>query len=1162
MVRQSVSKNREEELIIIQQHNVYDDNRLQHAQTFGRNQNQLTLNNPVNQSQPQTTQNNYYTTSMHSPGSALMGGQRYSGNAANNFRESGSTNINGQRVQNNGNKNSDESANMNAGYAFELMNSSNRGAGQLQRVNRTGLNNNSTNAPSQNQTGIANSTSNLNSLAIVSQRNQGHSVNYQNGSFVNNYGDNQQSMPLQRQRRGISMNGNNLGLNQEYMASSNNFRSLISNDQQYQLNQNYPSFGIQGSHIAGNHINLNEINLDEQNDPENQEGSSSLQKDKENIKKVPKIISLYELYKIFFELSITIGFSMILFMVYIISEFKMPPDLILLPWLLWIIKKAIDIVRTFKQIMIKIEAKYKYRMILEFKLRLEIIDKSQALFYVLLVGFVGRFLFFKVIKMDFNTLQAFMKSLTRVFAITITFTITTKLDKDDQVMREAASQQNLLIGNFTLNFTNSLIGNVTQDEFIHSSQQWSSVFWPFWIYASIFILLSITSLVVFIVQLYKYLKSILSSDYDIAEMNKNFNSRSQQAWERMGMSVIEYQEHNIQVFKRKKKTTFIVSLWFCISITYATLVGIYFIFNLTDHLDTDYFGSKREGSKRSRKALLNSIYLIFSFVVVNIIVTLASHKYIQSWIFGLYGIEIEEKAPPIDTTLNTNSNSVTLQNNQNVTSSQNAPESTTSRQNQNIRVELQDEMLDLEKREFTEKMNFKVKIPQLLVKLSNTYYAKLSVFVKNFMYDGHQNSPQGQTESSIKRFEKRQKKNAIKSQNQNDDKRPKDIQNQNNDDENQSKMLDKDQLYKFTSYNNLLTDNWMEMFSQSYDIKKDQKEEKLLQQETLQKDDKSENDSIKKPKKRSKSLSNANELVKQLQQQYKTSKIKEGRRNSQSSNQLQKQNNADALNQSPRQSVSNNNSTCLICCDQPADSVIMDCGHGGVCFQCAITLCINAYTHNLMVAQRLVESSRHHRNRNPHLQMRESNCHICRQHISQIYQLEITKDCKQQTPQKITSTHSHNIKNQDQNQYVKVVDFFINEREFIIYHQYQKKLAEDQIPEDDSEINLNNSNLYLLRDTESLQDASRGQLSKYSRVLELGIDRKIEKISEERRRVARQIETMELRGVNLADNSQFNLSLMPPIDGVILFHRIENLMSSNAGTDREIPLEDIQIDMK
>lgn len=42
-------------------------------------------------------------------------------------------------------------------------------------------------------------------------------------------------------------------------------------------------------------------------------------------------------------------------------------------------------------------------------------------------------------------------------------------------------------------------------------------------------------------------------------------------------------------------------------------------------------------------------------------------------------------------------------------------------------------MLELEKKEFTEKMNFKVKIPQLLVKLSNTYYTKVSVFVKNLI---------------------------------------------------------------------------------------------------------------------------------------------------------------------------------------------------------------------------------------------------------------------------------------------------------------------------------------------------------------------------------------------------------------------------------------------
>jgi len=27
-----------------------------------------------------------------------------------------------------------------------------------------------------------------------------------------------------------------------------------------------------------------------------------------------------------------------------------------------------------------------------------------------------------------------------------------------------------------------------------------------------------------------------------------------------------------------------------------------------------------------------------------------------------------------------------------------------------------------------------------------------------------------------------------------------------------------------------------------------------------------------------------------------------------------------------------NKATCLICCDSQSDSVIMDCGHGGLCF--------------------------------------------------------------------------------------------------------------------------------------------------------------------------------------------------------------------------------------
>jgi hypothetical protein len=47
-----------------------------------------------------------------------------------------------------------------------------------------------------------------------------------------------------------------------------------------------------------------------------------------------------------------------------------------------------------------------------------------------------------------------------------------------------------------------------------------------------------------------------------------------------------------------------------------------------------------------------------------------------------------------------------------------------------FRRPLDEDMLELDKLEFTEKMNYKVKIPKLIVKLSNTYYSKLSVIAK------------------------------------------------------------------------------------------------------------------------------------------------------------------------------------------------------------------------------------------------------------------------------------------------------------------------------------------------------------------------------------------------------------------------------------------------
>lgn len=48
-------------------------------------------------------------------------------------------------------------------------------------------------------------------------------------------------------------------------------------------------------------------------------------------------------------------------------------------------------------------------------------------------------------------------------------------------------------------------------------------------------------------------------------------------------------------------------------------------------------------------------------------------------------------------------------------------------------------MLDMDKAAFTERMNFQVRIPKILVKLSNTYYAKLSTMAKNIMRDQKNN---------------------------------------------------------------------------------------------------------------------------------------------------------------------------------------------------------------------------------------------------------------------------------------------------------------------------------------------------------------------------------------------------------------------------------------
>ena len=95
-----------------------------------------------------------------------------------------------------------------------------------------------------------------------------------------------------------------------------------------------------------------------------------------------------------------------------------------------------------------------------------------------------------------------MKSLTRIFAITLSFTITSKIDKDQQAKEQAGVMNVTTPFYYNTTAANSSASSDANSDFVHSSQTWSSSFWPFWIFASIFILLSITSLVIFIVQVF------------------------------------------------------------------------------------------------------------------------------------------------------------------------------------------------------------------------------------------------------------------------------------------------------------------------------------------------------------------------------------------------------------------------------------------------------------------------------------------------------------------------------------------------------------------------------------------------------------------------------------------------------------------------------------
>lgn len=82
---------------------------------------------------------------------------------------------------------------------------------------------------------------------------------------------------------------------------------------------------------------------------------------------VPKVISLLELYKIFVELSVTIVSCIIFIFLHIIfsshnNEITLFMDLSLVPWLIWITKKIVDTLRSYRNRINDCDFKYEIKL--------------------------------------------------------------------------------------------------------------------------------------------------------------------------------------------------------------------------------------------------------------------------------------------------------------------------------------------------------------------------------------------------------------------------------------------------------------------------------------------------------------------------------------------------------------------------------------------------------------------------------------------------------------------------------------------------------------------------------------------------------------------------------------------------------------------------------
>jgi hypothetical protein len=155
------------------------------------------------------------------------------------------------------------------------------------------------------------------------------------------------------------------------------------------------------------------------------------------------------------------------------------------------------------------------------------------------------------------------------------------------------------------------------------------VFWPFWIYISIYLILSLTSIVLFTISLLKYCSLLLSGgEIDVNQIRQqDFNGMSRRRNARqmllgrgsnhashLGTSSrseplqprandmdpeeaeIMFQltndlEFAVSYFKVKRKINLMSSLWLLIVTTFGTFVAIMFVYLLGQYLDTVAEGS-------------------------------------------------------------------------------------------------------------------------------------------------------------------------------------------------------------------------------------------------------------------------------------------------------------------------------------------------------------------------------------------------------------------------------------------------------------------------------------------------------------------------------------------------------------------------------------------